>query len=99
MNRPSRWTAPRAARFDWRLPWVCSVFVFGQPQSGKLPARRRIKEIAISHARMAGRRRQRRAAQYYLIDHEFTVVFAERARRRPVAGIRRIDQIMYVRIV
>ena len=39
---------------------------------------------------MAGRRRQRRAAQDHLVDHEFAVVFAERARRRPVARIWRI---------
>ena len=67
-----------------------SVLVFGEPQAGELPAGRRIKEIAISQARMPGRRRQRRAAQYHLIDHELAVVFAERAGRRPLAGIRRI---------
>ena len=39
---------------------------------------------------MPGGRRQRRAAQHHLIDHELAVIFAERAGRRLVAGIGRI---------
>ena len=39
---------------------------------------------------MTGRRRQRRAAQHHLIDHELAIVFAERAGLGLITGIRRI---------
>ena len=54
-------------------------YVLRQPQPAELPARRRIEEVAVAHARMAFRRRQRAAAQHHLVDHELAVVFAERA--------------------
>ena len=63
---------------------------FGEPQAAELPARRRIEEIAIGRPRMTVRRRQRRAAQYHLIDHELAIVFAERTGLGLITGIRRI---------
>ena len=51
---------------------------------------RRIKEIAVAHALVPLRRRQRRAAQHHLADHELAVVFAERPFGRAVAWIGQI---------
>src|SRR5580698_7421608 len=77
--------APRAV---WTArAMMVSVFVGGQAQAAELPARRRIEEIAVGRAGMPGGRRERRAAQYHLIDHELAVIFAQRPGRRLVPGI------------
>ena len=60
---------------------------FGEPHAAELPTRRGIEEVAVAHALVTLRRRQRRAAQHHLIDHEFAVVLAERPFRRAVAWI------------
>src|SRR5579872_4730138 len=67
-----------------------SVFVFCEAQAGELPARGWIEEITIARTAVTGGSRQRRAAQNKLIDHELAVVFAKRARRGPVSGVRSI---------
>src|SRR5215469_6604016 len=59
----------------------------GEPQPAELPPRRWIEEIAITHAFMALRCRQRRAAQHHLAHHELSVVFAKRAFGGAVAWI------------
>src|SRR4051794_8933900 len=64
--------------------------VVGEPKSGELPAMLRVKEIAVSDAAVAVGRRHRGAAQHQLVDHEFTVVFAERTFHRAVAGVGRV---------
>src|SRR5262245_51452958 len=51
----------------------------GQTQPAELPARRRIKEVAVAHTLMAFGRRQRGATEHHLADHELAVVFAESA--------------------
>src|SRR5947209_1338366 len=67
-----------------------SGLVVGKTEPAELPAVRRIEEITVGHARMPGRSGKRTAAQDHLIDHEFAIVFAERAHSGPKAGIGRI---------
>ena len=64
--------------------------VVHEPDSAELPARRRIEEIPIARARVPVRRRLRASAQHHLVNHELAVVFAERIRRRAIAGIGQI---------
>src|SRR5215471_3370732 len=72
------------------LPQSYGSIVLNEPQPAKLPARVRIKEIAIACARMPGRGGVRAAAQYHLADHELAVVLPERALRCAVARIGQI---------
>src|SRR5262249_60850290 len=64
--------------------------VSGGPYAAELPARGRIKEVAVAYAGVARGRGVRAPSQHHLIDHELAVVFAERAGRRTVARIGRI---------
>src|ERR1700677_872184 len=81
--------AQREARFA-RGSFADSVIESAQPQPAELPAPRGAKEVAIRRPGVTLRGRQRRTAQYHLIDHEFAVVFAERARLGDVVRIRQI---------
>ena len=71
---------------------MCSswLIVFGQPNATELPARFGRKEVAVCRANMRLGSRARTAAQNELIAHELAVVFAQRARDRRIARIRRI---------
>src|SRR5205085_12562529 len=64
--------------------------VFGQSHARELPARIGREEVSVAGSNMRARRGARAAAQDVLVDHEFAVVFAERARRGAEARIRRI---------
>src|SRR5207253_6912812 len=59
-----------------------------EAHAAELPARGGREEIAIARADVGGRRRAGSAAQDVLIRHELAVVFADRPRRRTIAGIR-----------
>src|SRR5260370_2992118 len=63
----------------------------GKPQPGELPPCGRVKEIAVAHAGMPRWRRHRRTTQHHLINHELSIVFAERARGRTIGRIRSIS--------
>src|SRR5207248_3252507 len=67
-----------------------SISVISQSHTTELPARRRIEEIAISHARVALRCCLRAAAKHHLIDHEFAIVFAQGARYGPITRVRQV---------
>src|ERR1700744_1853036 len=78
---------------DRRLPTAVraeSLFIrfpSRQTNPAELPTRVWREEISIGSADVRPRRRNRAAAQDELIAHEFAVVFPQRARRRPIAGI------------
>src|SRR6476646_7613069 len=67
-----------------------SFGIVGKAQAAELPASPRIEEVAVCDAGMTVRRRQRGTAQHHLVDHEFAVVFTERAVARGKAWIGRI---------
>src|SRR5438105_4027167 len=66
------------------------VTVVGQANARELPTRRRVEEVAVAFACVAEWRRVRRAPQHHLVDHELAIIFAERARRRPITRIGRV---------
>jgi hypothetical protein len=61
--------------------------ILGETQAGELPAAVGVEEIAVGRAGVAGRGGERGAAQDHLVDHEFAVIFADRAGDRAKAGI------------
>src|ERR1700742_457316 len=63
-------------------------FLLRQPDSAELPACAGGEEIAISGARMAGRRGERGATQYILVHHKLAVIFADRPGDGAESGVR-----------
>ena len=67
-----------------------SLWIACEPDSRKLPALFRLKEIAISAANVTARGGAGTTAQNVLVAHELAVVLAERARRGTIAGVGRV---------
>src|SRR4029079_7866524 len=58
-----------------------------QTNAAELPALVGMEEVPVAGARMPRRRGERSAAQHHLVDHELSVVLADRTCDRPIPRI------------
>ena len=69
-------------------PYQDSLRIACESDPCELPAFFRLEEIAVGAANVSARRGAGTAAQNVLVAHEFAIVFAERAGRGAITGIR-----------
>src|ERR1700679_3105957 len=62
-----------------------------QPNSGKLPACLRRKEISVAGANVGGGRDAGAASQHHLPAHEFAVIFPQRSSQRSKPRIAKVS--------
>src|SRR5271166_1379956 len=70
---------------------MAALRVPGETQAAELPAAVGMEEVAIGRTGVPVRGHSRAAAQDHLIDHEFSIVFADGTGGRPEARIRAVS--------